>query len=77
MVNQGKQRKKVSASASPRKQKMVCLMSDEEAKIVERYLSKYNITNKSRWLRESVLAFIYQNMEDDYPTLFNEHDMRR
>ena len=77
MVNQGKQRKKVLGSEPPRKQRMVCLMSEEELKIVDRYLEKYKITNKGRWLRETVLGFIHQNMEDDYPTLFNEHDMRR
>ena len=41
------------------------------------YLKKYKITNKARWLRETVLTFIHQKMEEDYPTLFNEHDMRR
>lgn len=60
-----------------RKQRLVCLMSDEELRIVDRYLSKYKITNKSRWMRETVLMFIYKNMEHDYPTLFEEHDMRR
>ena len=67
-----------SASESPRRQqRMVCLMSDEEQQIVDRYLEKYKITNKSRWLRETVLLFIYKYMEEDYPTLFGEHDMRR
>ncbi len=56
---------------------MVCLMSEEEVQIVERYLEQYQIKNKARWLRETVLTFIRQNMEDDYPTLFKEHDMRR
>ena len=73
MVNSGKKRKKVPVSDPPRRQRMVCLMSEEEVRIVDRYL----ITNKARWLRETVLAFIHQNMEDDYPTLFKEHDMRR
>ena len=45
--------------------------------IVDRYLEKYKITNKSRWLRETILMFIHKNMEEDYPTLFGEHDMRR
>ena len=44
---------------------------------VDCYLKKYKITNKARWLRETVLTFIHQKMEEDYPTLFNEHDMRR
>jgi hypothetical protein len=52
-------------------------MSEEEMRIVDGYLRKYQISNKSRWLRETVLAHIHERMEADYPTLFNEHDMRR
>lgn len=48
---------------------MVCLMSEEEVRIVEEYLKRYHITNKARWIRETVLAFIHQKMEEDYPTL--------
>ena len=53
------------------------LLSEDEQMIVDRYLEKYKITNKSRWLRETILMFIHKNMEEDYPTLFGEHDMRR
>ncbi len=60
-----------------RHHRMVCLMSEEEQQIVDHYLERYKIGNKSRWLREVVLAFIRKNMDDDYPTLFGEHDMRR
>ena len=58
---------KSTSEAPKRKQRMVCLMSEEELKIVDRYLEKYKITNKSRWLRETILMFIYKNMEEDYP----------
>lgn len=77
MSNNVKKRDKVPSSAPKRRQRMVCLMSEEEVRIVEGYLKRYRITNKARWLRETVLSFIYQQMEEDYPTLFNEHDMRR
>ena len=60
-----------------RKQRIVCTMSEEELRIVNRYLARYKITNKSRWFRETILMFIHKNMEEDYPTLFGEHDMRR
>ena len=74
-------RRKTAAKASPdvpgRHLRMVCLMSEEEQRIVDRYLKKYKITNKSRWLRETIFMFIYKNMDEDYPTLFGEHDMRR
>ena len=73
----GKKRKKVPPTVPPRKKRLVCLMSEEEVQIVDRYLEKYQISNKARWLRETILACIHQNMEEDYTTLFKEHDMRR
>ena len=77
MANNGKTRVKVSASTPKRKQRMVCLMSEEELRIVDCYLKKYEITNKARWMRETLLSFIREKLDEDYPTLFNEHDMRR
>ena len=77
MANKVKKRVKVPRSTPKRKQPLVCLMAEEEVPIVDCYLKKYKITNKARWLRETVLTFIHQKMEEDYPTLFNEHDMRR
>lgn len=68
---------KATRQEPKREQRMVCLMSKEEMRIVERYLERYKITNKSRWLRETLLTAIHRNMEEDYPTLFGEHDMRR
>ena len=68
---------KATLEEPKRQQRIVCLMSEEEMRIVDRYLDKYKISNKSRWLRETILMFIHKNMEEDYPTLFGEHDMRR
>jgi hypothetical protein len=77
MANNGKQRVKVPAGSPKRDHRMVCLMSDEEMRIVEGYLQRYRITNRARWFRETVLRHIHELMEEDYPTLFHEHDMRR
>ncbi|MBR5234979.1 MAG: hypothetical protein IKY64_08535 [Bacteroidaceae bacterium] len=60
-----------------RHSRLVCLVSDEEMRFIDNYLRKYKIENKSRWMRETLLTFIHQNLDQDYPTLFNEHDMRR
>ena len=65
------------AEYTKRGRRMSILLSEDEQLIVDRYLEKYKITNKSRWLRETILMFIHKNMEEDYPTLFGEHDMRR
>ena len=68
---------KMHAEYTKRERRMSILLSEDEQLIVDRYLEKYKITNKSRWLRETILMFIHKNMEEDYPTLFGEHDMRR
>ena len=44
---------------------------------MKRYLAKYKIVNKSRWYRETILAHVLKVLEEDYPTLFNENEMRR
>lgn len=72
-----RKRVKTPASLPKRQQRITFSMSDEEMHIIERYLDKYKIENKSRWMRETVLQFVYKNMQEDYPTLFGEHDMRR
>lgn len=76
-----RKRDKICTRATPltpkREHRIVCLLSKEEQRIVDRYLEKYKITNKSRWFRETILRFIHKNMEEDSPTLFREHDMRR
>ena len=76
-----RKRDKTCSRATPRTPKrsrrMVCLMSEEEMRFVDRYLEKYKITNKSRWFRETVLTFIHRKLQEDYPTLFAEYDMRR
>ncbi len=77
MQKRGKKYSKTVVLEPKRQQRMTCLMSADEQQIVDRYLDKYKITNKSRWLRETILMFIHKNMEEDYPTLFGEHDMRR
>ena len=61
----------------PRVQKVTFMLNDDEQKAVERYLARYKIINKSRWYRETILSHILKTLEEDYPTLFNENEMRR
>ena len=42
---------KMHAECTKRERRMSILLSDEEQLIVDRYLEKYKITNKSRWQR--------------------------
>ncbi len=60
-----------------RHSRVVCLVSDEEMRIIDEYLKKYKISNKSNWMRKTLLTAIYKNLDADYPTLFSEHEMSR
>jgi hypothetical protein len=57
--------------------RVVFMLNDTEHNAIARYLQKYKITNKSNWYRKTILSHIWRVMEEDYPTLFNENEMRR
>ena len=60
-----------------RNKKVVFTLSDEEYNLIQFYLKKYKITNRSRWYRETIINHMLKNMDQDYPTLFEENEMRR
>ncbi|MDR2969355.1 MAG: hypothetical protein LBV32_07095 [Tannerellaceae bacterium] len=69
---------KKNKPVSPRIHKVTFLLNDEEQKAVAYYLRKYKIANKSRWYRETILSHVLKVLvEEDYPTLFKESEMRR
>ena len=73
------QKRKYSAPQPnrPRVYKVTFMLNEEEQKAVDRYLARYNIENKSRWYRETILSHILKTLEEDYPTLFKENELRR
>jgi len=52
-------------------------LSNEEYNLITSYIKKYSISNKSRWIRETVISHILKSLDQDYPTLFDENEMRR
>ncbi len=61
----------------PRSKKAEFMLNKEEYELIHFYLRKYKISNRSRWFRETIINHILRNMEQDYPTLFEENEMRR
>jgi hypothetical protein len=51
-------------------------LNEPEFKVLEKYCTKYKITNRSRFVRESLMKLILTRMVEDYPTLFGEKEMR-
>ncbi|MCQ2051108.1 MAG: hypothetical protein MJY74_02760 [Bacteroidaceae bacterium] len=60
-----------------RDKKLTVLLNEKELRLIEDYLKKYKISSRSKWIRETLILFILQKMEQDYPTLFSENEMRR
>lgn len=52
-------------------------LSSEELGLISVYMKKYKITNKSRWMRETIIGHVLKTLDQDYPTLFDENEMRR
>ena len=70
-------KKKLPKNDAKREHRIAFMLNDTEHDAIERYLRKYKITNKSNWYRSTILAHVWKIMEEDYPTLFNENEMRR
>ena len=77
--SRGKQQEKklLKNNDSKREHRIAFMLNDTEYNAIEQYLRKYKITNKSNWYRSTILAHVWKIMEEDYPTLFNENEMRR
>lgn len=69
--------KSVLQTKGVREHRVSFMLNNDELQAVERHLLKYKITNRSNWYRTTILTHVLKVMEEDYPTLFNEHDMRR
>ena len=50
----------------------VCIMlNDSEMRALNRYCDKYNVKNRSRFVRESLMRKVLKQFEKDTPTLFD------
>lgn len=61
----------VSQRNSLRTHRQIFTLNDEENKALNRYLEKYKVQNKSKFIREAVMLTIIRKMEEDHPTLFD------
>ena len=60
-----------------RKHKATFLLNDKENAAIEAYCKKYKVSNKSKFMRETVMRVVMEQFLEDYPTLFEKKDMDR
>ena len=56
---------------SLRKHRHIFTLNDSEEKALSKYLTKYNVKNKSKFIRETLMVEIIRRLEKDQPTLFD------
>ena len=49
----------------------IITLNDEENKALTRYINKYKISNKSKFIRETLMLAVIRKLEEDHPTLFD------
>jgi len=52
------------------------MLNGDEYKALMGHFLKYKIDNRSKWYRETIFSHVIRSMEEDYPTLFDENEMR-
>ena len=55
-----------------RKNQKSILLNNYEIQALDRYFKKYKITNKSKFMRESIMKVVLKKFSDDYPTLWDQ-----
>lgn len=61
----------VSQRNSLRTHRQLFTLNDEENKVLNRYIAKYKVQNKSKFIRETLMVAIIRKLEEDHPTLFD------
>jgi hypothetical protein len=46
------------------------MLNELEMKAINRYCKKYKVSNRSRFMRETIFTAILKKFDDDHPTLF-------
>jgi hypothetical protein len=62
---------KVIKPSSLRIHKHLFMLNDLENKALERYIKKYKVQNKSKFIRETLMMTILRRFDEDAPTLFD------
>jgi hypothetical protein len=55
-----------------RSHKKYLSFNSREMRVLEGFCNKYQINNKSKFMRESIITAVLKQLEEDAPTLFDE-----
>lgn len=55
----------------PREYRISILLNESEQRTLDLFCEKYNVSNRSRLIRETLMRAILKKLDDDQPTLFD------
>ena len=55
----------------PREFRVSIMLNESEMRTLDRFCERYNVANRSRLIRETLMKAILQRMDSDQPTLFD------
>ena len=59
------------AKKQPREHRISILLNESELRALERFCGKYDVANRSRLIRETLMRAILKQMDNYQPTLFD------
>ena len=65
-TSQNKIRKKLE-----RKNRVSIMLNDAELHVLQQFCDRYNVTNRSRLIRETLIKAVLKQLDKDAPTLFD------
>ena len=55
-----------------RNKRIAIMLNEREQRALENFCTRYNITNRSRLVRETLMRAILKKIDNDQPTLFDQ-----
>ena len=55
----------------PRNHRVTVMLNDSEMRVLQRYLDRYDVSDRSRLIREELMRNILDRFDKDSPTLFD------
>ncbi len=50
------------------------MLNNREMNAMDTFCKKYNISNRSKFIREAVMTVILKKFDEDYPSLFENEE---
>jgi len=55
----------------PREHRISIMLNESELRILDRFCDRYDVSNRSRLIRETLMRAILKQIDNDQPTLFD------